>query len=225
VNPRERPGQMLYARVIFHMALGLMRKLRRDGTAGRNDRASFRNALMLALLVSSPLRRKNLAALSMGTTLRQSSDGWRIYFPSGDVKNGRPIDYEVAPKLVPLLEFYLHDVRPTLLGMNASNALWINAYGNPMKDHALWLSLTEFTEKHFGVHISPHDLRSVTATMLAHESEDHALAAAALLGHHDSRVTEKHYLKARNIEASRRANEVLESVRKRSLDAGGRSSF
>ena len=61
--------------------------------------------------------------------------------------------------------------------------------------------------------MNPHLLRDCAATSLSTVSPDVARAAAALLGHRNFSTTEKYYIRANRLEASRKLNAILASVK------------
>jgi integrase/recombinase XerD len=66
----------------------------------------------------------------------------------------------------------------------------------------------------FGVAITPHSFRSIAATALAEASPEDSLFARPLLGHRLPETTEQFYIKASQLEASRRVNAALETIRR-----------
>jgi len=56
----------------------------------------YRDALLVALTAFLPLRRTNLALLAIGTTIQRDRDAWSISIPGQLVKNGEPIDADLA---------------------------------------------------------------------------------------------------------------------------------
>lgn len=63
-----------------------------------------------------------------------------------------------------------------------------------------------------GVAIWPHLLRDYAATSLSTESPAAALSAASLLGHRNFSTTEKYYIRANQLEASRKINAAVSSL-------------
>ena len=74
------------------------------------------------------------------------------------------------------------------------------------------------TKRLFGIAVAPHDFRTMAATALANSSPEDALHARPLLGHRSPKTTERHYIRANQLQASARVNAVLQDVRD-----GGRS--
>ena len=68
--------------------------------------------------------------------------------------------------------------------------------------------------KSLGHTINPHLFRDCAATSLAIEDPRHVRIAASLLGHRRFKTTERYYIQARNIEASRIMQNFLLSLRR-----------
>ena len=69
------------------------------------------------------------------------------------------------------------------------------------------------TERLLGVPINPHLFRDCAATSLSLVSTGAARAAAPLLGHRFFSTTERHYVRAKQLDASRKLNGVLSSLK------------
>ena len=78
-------------------------------------------------------------------------------------------------------------------------------------------TLAHQIEKHtkaaFGLSVSPHLFRDVAATSISVDNPKHIGDAALVLGHADHKTTEKHYIHARSLEASRRHAQTLAHLR------------
>ena len=75
-----------------------------------------RNGLMVALLAVRPIRHKNFAELTIGSTFRRVDDSWWIVLEADDTKSKRADERPVPEYLRSLIERYLATYRPVLLG-------------------------------------------------------------------------------------------------------------
>jgi integrase/recombinase XerD len=66
-----------------------------------------------------------------------------------------------------------------------------------------------------GIRITPHDVRDAAATTWAIAAPDRVGISRDLLAHADLRTTEKHYNRARGIEASRAHGRILSMLKRR----------
>ena len=119
----------------------------------------FRDGLLIALLVRRPLRLKNLAALTLGTSLVLAESAATIVFGRDQMKGQRSLDIPFPTVLWDDLQTYLP--RPFLRavshveGADAGAELWISNEGSQMKEHAI----KKRTQAAFGRDLCPHRFR------------------------------------------------------------------
>lgn len=207
---KDKRSSMLSSTQIYRTAIKRLRALSKTDLSKRTQIVGFRNCLMLALMTACPLRLKNFSSLRIGRNFTKIENGWLIKIPGAEVKNGQPMTFEVPKPLLIFVECYLERVRPRIA--NASEgALWVAWDGTRLKYHSTYIAFTRITTELFGRAINPHLLRDCAATTMASESYAGALAARGLLGHKRFSTTEKFYIHAKQLEASRRINTVLAS--------------
>jgi integrase/recombinase XerD len=85
--------------------------------------------------------------------------------------------------------------------------------GNPLAYESIYARVIKETQRLFGVDINPHTFRTIVATWLAEQSARDALFARPLLGHRSPATTERHYIRASKIEASRRVSDAIIELR------------
>ena len=221
---RDKRLKMAGDEELVELGLKLM-----EGAGGQStDRLralAFRDGLLIALLALRPaMRRRNIAALEIGRHLRRLGEGWAVCFEEDETKTGVALEFPWPEILVPELKRWLEDWRPVLLGLTgrwtrpAGAALWISSHGSPMTQQAIYDRIVERTRAAFGKGISPHLFRDCAATTLAHADPKHVGIAAPLLGHRSFATTERYYLQAQMGEASRRLQDDLLQLRRRSRD-------
>lgn len=134
-----------------------------------------RNALVLALLLSNPLRARTLTSLTwlsngQGTLRGSSTQGWRIqlapvHLKTGNTLRGRAYDVKVANWVKPMLDEYIEEYRETLLDGKSSPYLLVGE-----KDGSMWEEMGRtvrvITRRHIpgSPGFGPHALRHLVAT-------------------------------------------------------------
>jgi integrase len=214
-KPRERRNRMVDARRLYALGLTLMATARVtvDPLTAARD---FRDGLLIALLVSRPLRRKNLAELDVGIHLLKVGAGYLLSIAGDATKSGQPLEFDVPVDLVPYLADYLASYRNRFPNADGHAALWPSTKGGRLGAGAIYLIVCKRTRAAFGCEISPHLFRSVAATTLVREAPAQSLVASDLLGHAKPDTTDQYYTRSRTIEASRQHSRLIEQLRKQS---------
>lgn len=206
-RPRMRPIEQIYGAAIAELG-----RLTNLGGTTSTDLRSYRTAIMIALLAARPIRLKNLASMALGKHLFRRNDGWCLHFEAAEVKNRQPLDFDLPQSLVPYLEHYLDQIRPRF-SPRTHDAVWISNRRGPLSEIQCYVQIIAGTKRLVGGGINPHLFRDCAATSLAMNSTSNAFAAAALLGHRDFSTTERHYIRALQLESSGKITRLLEAVR------------
>ncbi len=183
-----------------------------SGNLNLHQAVRYRDAMILALLAARPLRVRNATEIELGRHLIRIDDRWLLTFPGEEMKNRQPLEFFLPNDLCPWLEHYIAAVRPVFPGAAQSNRLWLNQYGPVTSSRFIYLRVVKLTKRLFGTAINPHLLRDCAASSLALVSADMARAAAPLLGHRHFSTTERYYIQANELEASRRLNEIIAEI-------------
>ena len=196
---------------IVEAALSGLDELHGTTLTRRLDRVAYRDHLMLAVMALRPLRLRNFAGLRIGQEFVMVAGRWVIDIPGPETKTGQPLLFDLPTVLQRYMETYLERVRPTFLtkAQNVTDFLWLGYEGQPLTAHSIYLRFIYLTKRLFGQSINPHLLRDCAATTLSSLSVDDALAAAPLLGHRSFATTERHYIRANQLEASRNVAHAL----------------
>ena len=158
---------------------------------------------------------KNFASLELGQHLARTEHNWLIALPAVETKTKQPIAFDLPEMLLPWLERYLSEVRILFPGAAESSRLWMGKDGALTDQQSISDRITRLTRRLFGTSINPHLLRDCAASSLANDSIEVAQAAPALLGHRHRSTTEKYYIQADNLAASRTLGTLLDSIRSR----------
>ena len=174
---------------------------------------SYRDGLMIALLAFAPLRRKNLASLEIGRHVIGDGNDRYIVIPASETKTRTPIEFAIPALLIPYFDRYLTIVRPRLLKDPSCQALWISPRGSALRYGAIGDIVSRHSFGLLGLRLTPHDTRDAAATTWALADPSKIATATDLLSHSDGRTMQKHYNRARGIEASRTYAQIIRTQR------------
>jgi len=217
IQVNARPGKDKRARMrpTAEIVASAVTELERlpDGGLTLKQAVAYRDALMLALLASRPLRVKNFASLELGRHVVPTEGNWLLTVPAEDTKTRQPLAFDLPARLLPWFERYLFEVRGLFPQAGESPRLWLGKDGVMHDPHGIYHRIIKLTRRLFGVAINPHLLRDCAASSLAAVSTDMARAAAPLLGHRSFATTERWYIQADNLAASRRLGSILNRLK------------
>lgn len=177
-----------------------------------------RDALLLAFVISNPLRLRTLQSLTWSAdntgSLYRTQQGWRVrlsrsMLKNGDGKAGKKYDVGVAPWVSDLIDEYIEEYRATLLGDSVSAYAFVNnRRGKAWKEMSR--HVRRLTQRHvrgtpgFSLHAFRHlvatDLLKrcpnafVTAAILLNDSLETVMRCYAHLQRDDSFATHHQYL-------------------------------
>jgi integrase len=173
----------------------------------------YRDGLMIALLAFAPLRRKNLASLEIGRHLVGNDNERYIIIPAAETKTGTPIEFAIPELLLPYLDLYLAVVRPRLLKNMSCQALWVSPRGGTLRYGAIGDIVSRHTRSILGLRLTPHDTRDAAATTWALSDPSKIGTAKDLLSHLNERTMQKHYNRAKAVEATRTYAAIVRAKR------------
>ena len=191
---RNKRAAMIDPSQLLRLAAQLIERAEASPDMRQDWRAcTYRDGLIILVLIFRPLRRHNLAALALGRTLFEDGDTFRIAIDGSNMKNGRDYGSRLPAILTPLLGHYIQELRPILLRGGVDDRLWISSRGNPLDDASLYGKIVQHTRNALGVALSPHLFRDIAVSYLGEENPELIWLASALLHHSDPRTTEAHY--------------------------------
>lgn len=233
---KDKASRMRPTGDIFAACIGELDRLLATPLTSRLARVAYRDSLMLAMLAARPLRLGNFTHLQLGKSIFRQGGLWVLLIPGAEVKNGQTLEYTLPASLNAYLEIYLARIRPSFqrnvgvqghagLQNSATNAaLWLTFEGAPLSCQAIYGRIMIASRRLLGIGINPHLLRDCAATSLATVSPAAARAATALLGHRQFATTERHYIRANQLDANRTLNTVLSAIKSTGKPAGKSSA-
>lgn len=178
--------------------------------ASEIDRArQFRNIILVALLVSNPLRIHMFSIMQFGKHLSRRGDGsWWLTFGRRAFKNRRSLkcDYEVrvAPELWPLLDRYKEEFHPVLAGSSGSTFVFVSVEKgrrrNQIGERLSRVSLSKIIRHLTGLYLpgevgfGPHAFRHIVATDIIKKDPRLGFILAARALHDKLETVEDKYI-------------------------------
>src|SRR3954468_13128821 len=115
--PKPRFDRIVTSERLVEAGLGLIRSARQNRRLRTYRRATLiRNGLMVALLAHTPIRLKNFASLTLGTSFKRIGDRWWIVLGRRETKSGAADERPVPKHLNQAIAVYLTLARRILLG-------------------------------------------------------------------------------------------------------------
>ncbi|MDU8913967.1 site-specific integrase [Aestuariicoccus sp. MJ-SS9] len=176
-------------------------------------RIGYRDTLLVALLICSPIRLRNLAMIRIGQHLKLCGHEWHLRFTGSETKTHQPLHLVLHEDLGQHIVRYIHHVRPAFPNASDIERLWPAGKGKPMAHHSIYDRVCRQSGRLFGETVPPHAFRTIAATFLAETSPEDALNARPLLGHCSPATTENFYIKANQLKASQNVAAALQSIR------------
>jgi integrase len=179
-----------------------------------------RDGLIIAFLALRPIRRKNLAALTLGRHILVEPAGGHIVIPANEMKMGkRPYHADWPDMLADELHQYMREYRPALLNRYtgeypwppAGDAFWVSERGTRLDDSAIDKRVRKLTKAALGEAINLHRFRHLAAGTIAMQQPDMIHVVTPLLGHHNPR-TREFYIQADQLSAVRRSHACEDQV-------------
>jgi integrase/recombinase XerD len=231
VSAKNKRAMIIATEELFDFGLELMNDAEGPshrtslGKAGR-----YRDGLMIAMLASRPIRRRNFASIEIGRHLvRQGPEYW-LRFAAEETKTNSPIEIPVPTVLTPYIERYLAYYRPFLgeravrgnwvcaQPRSAGMTLWVSNWCSAMSEGGIYGRITKATKTRFGHAINPHFFRDCAATSIAIEDPAHVYVTQSILGHTSIKTSERHYNHAQSLEATRRYQRRILELRRQGRD-------
>lgn len=232
-NARPKRDRMQTPNQLLDLAHKLMHKANTDPDLSDFKRAlMFRDGVLILFLIHRPLRRKNIAALMLGTHIVFEGKDAFLAIPAEEMKSHRPYETGLPSDLVQALQRYCTQYRPFLLqftheddhetrqlnNAGLQQALWISSEGRRLDEGSLRNAIRKRTKHAFGIDMTPHLFRDVAVTATIRHSPEAALMTKDILGHATIATTERHYSQALMIDASRQHANLIERLLVQSND-------
>lgn len=187
---------------------------------------AYRDALLVEILLFKPIRRAEVAKMTIGERLTQDTFGnWTLFISKHELKNHHSPhaeDLRVAypESLSKRISEYIKKYRPAIVGGKPIQVTQLFITGDSKKG-ANALSEDEITRRFmsrfkqfFGLSIGPHAMRDLIATAYLKRYPGDFAAAATLLNNSEQMVR-KHYDKTTRADANKRSARFQDTYLKR----------
>lgn len=212
--PSLSPTKILPIDTLYELGLHLMaRSTHIKPYRPLDDSVMYRDGLMVSLLAIAPVRRKNLAQLTLGRELAHIDGIWIMTITGENIKNGQPFEVSFPEQISRAIDIYVQAHRPRLQQGANTDAFWLSKEGRPMSVNRIGQRIGQVTKRNLGVEISPHRFRHAAATSIATLAPELAPIIRPLLAHTTSRTAERYYNKASSLSASRRVADNISSLK------------
>jgi integrase len=184
---------------LFNSLLGLPDKLwrnaRRELAKSRRSFIDMQTSLAIDILLTSPMRMKNLASLSFGDHLRWPNGRGKpaiLTIKGSETKNGLPIESEIPTELADRLWTYRTEIAPTVIGKHP-DVLFVTTTGKPRTQGAVTASIEKAAYKHVGIRLTPHQFRHFAAKVVLDANPGAHELVRQLLVHKNMKTTTNYY--------------------------------
>src|SRR5262249_20125571 len=116
-----------------------------------------------------------------------------LHFAADQVKNGEPVEVELPPHLVTMIDTYLARYRPLLLA-EPSDHLFPARNGGPRSCSTIYGSVTSITRRYVGKPVNPHLFRHITATLFLERRPGDYETVRRTLTHKSLDMAHQHYI-------------------------------
>ncbi|MFX3653930.1 MAG: hypothetical protein ACN6IW_00360 [Paracoccaceae bacterium] len=141
-------------------------------------------AVAIAILLVVPIRRKNLAEIQLERNLVRMRDGRAfLVFDAAEVKNRRPLEFELRPEVVELIDLYLREYRPRLAPAGTRFLFARRADGGPCEKSALSRRVSAVIRRETGLAFNLHLFRHLAAMIWLDANPGSYEPLRRLLGH------------------------------------------
>jgi len=199
----------------IHLMDAAVDAFERSGRIRARDAVCYRDGLIISLLAIVPLRRRALAALTIGHQLVKNGNRWELDIPSEDTKTRHPLEYALPQAISARINQFLERFRSRIHGADKHTGVWPSQHNIPMRPDSINVAVTKRTKKAFGFSVNVHRFRHAAASLWSIYDPVNVRGAKDLLGQTTFATTEKHYITTQSRVAGRALAQVIEGLKGR----------
>ncbi len=176
--------------------LGLPEQIRRDvekSKASDISRAVLASiAAAIALEQMAPIRRKNLAALSITKNLIQRGNKLYLVYTEDETKNEIDIEFELPEETVDILAWYVREWRSILIS-EPNDTLFPGENGNAKNPNTLSVQIKNVIKRYLGIEFNMHLFRHAGGKIFLDAKPGQYEVVRRVLGHKSLATTTSIY--------------------------------
>jgi integrase len=173
----------------------LWRTARRNIVVSKRSFIDLQTALAIDILLHTPLRIKNLAALKFDEQLHWPQGRGKpalLVVRVEETKNEEPLEFELPTALADRLYAYRNEIAAAVIG-SRPDALFVSRKGIPRTLSTIGVAIQRSVLRHVGVKLTPHQFRHLAAKIHLDANHGAYELVRQLLGHKDLKTTTKFY--------------------------------
>jgi integrase/recombinase XerD len=188
-----------------------------SGERSKNTLMNYRDGLVIAMLSTCPVRRRNITSIEIGHNLIKQSQGYILQFDREETKTSNSLTFGIHKDLTKHLDRYLENLRPCFPQANQNPFLFASFKGVGLGGDRMNKNVKHLMKQEFGTGFTLHDFRRIAATTRATHDPGNINLASQLLGHADTNTTDEHYILASSLRASQTMNRIISETRKKTV--------
>ena len=202
-------------RRLINLPDAILRASPRSTSPNFDQALRVQSALAIAILMTAPMRIRNLSSLCLGRHLVRTRVGGarHIVIPPEEVKNRTPLSFEVSGGVGAVLDVYLERYRPRLAG-DPMGFLFPSRSGGAKTPAQLADQIKRTIRQETGIDLNAHAFRHLAALLFLRAHPGEYETVRLLLGHKDLSTTVGAYCGLEQADALRRYDALIERHRK-----------
>lgn len=174
------------------------------------------DAIAIGILLYCPLRISNLSKLEIERHLQRPGKGRMfLVIPADEVKNRRPIEFELPPHLVAMIDTHLAERAPTLCAPDCPYLFPATRKAGPVAGNGLSERIKKRVRKEIGVEMNAHLFRHFDVMIYLDKNPGGYEVARQMLGHSSVSRTISVYSGLETISATQAFADVVNDLRER----------
>jgi integrase len=202
-------------RRLIDLPKATLRALPRSGPPSYDQAIRLQSAVAIEILLTAPIRSRNLAALRLGRHVVQTRAGGarHIVIPAEEVKNRTALTFEVSDMLGEVMDVYLARCRPLLAG-DPDGFLFPARKGGAKTPAQVAAQIKRTIKQETGIDLNAHAFRHLAALLFLREHPGEYETTRLILGHKSIATTVKAYCGLEQADALRRYDALIDRRRK-----------